>query len=53
MIACCDRSSEALPRLLDAELDDSDEGIELIFIFRPEVAVRRSNRVGRLPDGGR
>jgi hypothetical protein len=51
MIACCVRSSGTLPRLLDVELDDSDEVIEPMFMLRAEAAVRLSNRVARLPDG--
>ena len=53
MTACCDRSSGTLPRLLEVELDDSDEGIGPMFMFRDELAVRLSNRVARLPDAGR
>lgn len=50
MIACCCRSSETGPRLLDVELDDSDDDIDPIFMLRPEFAVRLSNKVVRLPD---
>lgn len=53
MTACCDKSSGILPRLLDVELDDSDEVIEPMFMFRAELAVRLSNKVARLPEEGR
>ena len=42
-----------MPRLLEAELDDSDDVIEPMFMFFAEPAVRLSNKVARPPERGR